>query len=237
MQGSSRISQGTARERLETLLASGGDAKAALVGRLLDGKVDPAVVDLVASLVRSRWTGARDLGQTAEELAVSAVVAGAESAGRADRVEDELFRFERTVDGDPQLASALADRTASAQRKRQLVADLLHDKVAPETEVLVDRVVLHPRGQHLARALVELGRLASERRQQLVANVIVALPLDVDQHDRLAAALQRMYGKTVHLNVDVVPDVLGGIRVEVGDEVLDGTVSRRLDDVRRSLGG
>ena len=76
---------------------------------------------------------------------------------------------------------------------------------------------------------------AALRRQQLVAHVVVALPLDADQRERLTAALQRQYGRNVHLNVDVDPEVLGGIRVEIGDEVLDGTISRRLQEARRQL--
>jgi F-type H+-transporting ATPase subunit delta len=79
--------------------------------------------------------------------------------------------------------------------------------------------------------------VAARRREQLVARVIVALPLDEAHRERLSQALQRMYGRHVHLNVDVDPEVLGGIRVEIGDEVLDGTVARRLDDARRRLAG
>lgn len=217
--------------------ARDGDAKAALVASLLDGKAPADVVDLVAGLVRARWSRSRDLADALEQLAVSAVVAAAESADRVDRVEDELFRFERTVDADPRLAAALHDRTASDQRKRQLLHDLLESKVAPETLILVTRAVLAPRGQNLDRTLEDSGRVAAARRQQLLARVRVASPLDSAHRERLAAALEGIYGKPVHLNVDVDPDVLGGIRVEVGDEVLDGTVARRLDDVRRRLGG
>ena len=78
-------------------------------------------------------------------------------------------------------------------------------------------------------------RLAADYRNKLVAHVRVALPLEPKQRERLTAALSELYGKRVHLNVDVDPSVLGGIRVEIGDEVLDGTVARRLDDVRRQL--
>ena len=54
---------------------------------------------------------------------------------------------------------------------------------------------------------------------------------------RLAAALARTYGREVHLNVIVDPDVIGGIRVEIGDDVIDGTVSTRLDEAGRKLAG
>lgn len=214
-----------------------GEAKAGLVARLLQGKVSADVVDLLSFMVRGRWSIARDLADAVEQLAGSAVIAGAEQAGRADRVEDELFRFERVVDADPRLARALADRSAPAASTSALLDELLAAKAAPETLVLVHRVVLSGRERNLDRALEGLVKLAAARREQLVAHVKVALPLAGDQRERLARALGQLYGKAVHLNVDVDPHVVGGLRVEIGDEVLDGTVSRKLEDVRRRLAG
>ena len=214
-----------------------GDAKAGLSTRLLAGKVPDGVVDLVAGLARSRWSRARDLADALEELAVISLVASAEAEGRLDRVEDELFRFRRMVAGDDELGNALSDRAATSERKVRLVEQLLAEKVAPETLRLVRQAVQAPRGLNLDTALAGYGQVAARRREQLVAHVVAALPLDEAQRGRLEEALRRAYGKAVHLNVDVDPDVLGGIRVEIGDEVLDGTVVRRLDDARRRLAG
>lgn len=214
-----------------------GDAKAGLVTRLLQGRASADVVELLQQMVRGRWSQTRDLADAVELLAGSAVVAGAERAERADRVEDELFRFERIVDADPRLARALADRSAPTSSKAALLDDLLRDKAAPETQTLVHRVVLSGRERNLDRALEGLVRLAAARREQLVAHVTVASPLADDHRRRLMAALTQLYGKAVHLNVDVDPRVVGGIRVEIGDEVLDGTMSRKLEDVRRRLAG
>jgi F-type H+-transporting ATPase subunit delta len=214
-----------------------GEAKAGLTTRLLQGRLDGGVVDLVAGMARSRWAQTRDLGDAIEELAVTALMAAAEAEGRLDRVEDELFRFDRTVAGDPQLRGALSDRRASAERRARLADQLLADKVAPETLRLVHQAVVAARGLSMDAALTRYGQIAAHRREQLVAHVVVALPLDEEQRARLTAGLQRMYGRAVHLNVDVDPEVLGGIRVEIGDEVLDGTVGRRLDDARRRLAG
>lgn len=212
-----------------------GEAKAGLVGSLLNGKVDDAVVDLVAGLARSRWAQSRDLPDAVELLAVTAEVAAAQERGELERLEDELFRFRRTVDGDPGLRSALTDRTASPERKAALVSTLLEHKVAPATLRLARQSVLAARGLRLDAVLTTYGEIAARRREQLVAHVVVALPLDADQRERLTAGLRRQYGREVHLNVDVDPDVLGGIRVEIGDEVLDGTIARRLDDARQRL--
>jgi F-type H+-transporting ATPase subunit delta len=212
-----------------------GESKSALVARLLDGKASADVVAVVQSTVRGRWSRSGDLPDALEQLAGTAVIAGAEAAGRADRVEDEIFRFEWVVDGDPELARAMADRSAPSESKTQLLRDLLSSKAAPESEILISRTVLAQRGRNLDQALEQLVDLAAARREQLVAHVRVAAELSDDHRARLAAALTELYGKQVQLNVDVDPQVVGGIRVEIGDEVLDGTVARKLDDVRRRL--
>ena len=227
-------SSGSLRRALTDPARSEHD-KAALVVRLLEGKVEDVVVDLVAGLARSRWARSRDLADTVELLAASSVLVAAQQGGELDRVEDELFRFRRTIDADLPLRSALTDPRASAQRKVALITALLQAKVAPATLRLVRQAVTAPRGLHLDAALTAYGAVAARRREQLVAHVVVAMPLDQAQRERLSAALRREYGRDVHLNVDVDPEVLGGVRVEIGDEVLDGTISRRLQDARRAL--
>jgi F-type H+-transporting ATPase subunit delta len=81
------------------------------------------------------------------------------------------------------------------------------------------------------------SKIAADRRERFVATVRSAAPLSESDRSRLAAALERQYGRPVHLNVVVDPDVLGGLRVEVGEEVIDGTVANKLDDARRRLEG
>ncbi len=77
---------------------------------------------------------------------------------------------------------------------------------------------------------------AAARRQQVVAQVVAAVPLTVDQRGRLEAALRRRYGR-VRLNVDVDPEVIGGVRVQIGSELVDGTVVARIEEARRRLAG
>jgi F-type H+-transporting ATPase subunit delta len=213
------------------------DAKAALVHRLLDGKVSSQVVELLVELVRGRWGAATDLSDATEWLAVEAVVAAADRAGRLDAVEDELFRFARAVAGNLDLRDAFSVRTVGADRKGELVRHLLNGKVSPETLLLAVQASTSPRGLRTEQALERYVEAAAARRKQLVAHVVVARPLAEDQRERLAAALQRVYGRAPRLNVDVDPDVVGGLRVQVGGELIDGTMLGRLDDARRRLAG
>ncbi|MDP9444542.1 MAG: F0F1 ATP synthase subunit delta [Actinomycetota bacterium] len=216
--------------------ASDPDAKVRLVRAILAGRLSDAAVDVAAEAVRHRWSAGRDLADTLEYAGVVAEVSAAEQAGQADELEDELFRFGRVVVGDRGLRRTLDDRRVAVERKRALVRGLLEDRATPASVRLVEQAAAG-RQRSFAVALEEFQELAAARRHRLVATVRAAQPLPEHDKQRLADALARQYGRAVHLNVVVDPTLLGGLRVEIGDDVIDGTVSSRLDDARRRLAG
>lgn len=211
------------------------ETRAGLADRLFEGKIGENTHEVVRSLVRQRWSAERDLADATSQLASEAVLTGAHSAGRIDQVEDELFRFERTVAGSPELRDAFADPKRSGNDKVGLVATLLQGKVAPETLYLARRAAEHPRGQRFERVLETYIETAARLREQLRATAFVAHPLADDQRDRLAVALKEIYRRDVQVNVIVDPRVVGGIRVHIGDEVIDGSLASRLDEARRLM--
>ncbi|MES4888946.1 F0F1 ATP synthase subunit delta [Streptomyces sp. NPDC096012] len=221
--------------RVLTDPAQPGEAKAELVRRLIGGQVSGATVDLVSGLVRSRWSQPRDLVDALEELANIADLTAAEKTDTLDDVEDELFRFGRIVSSSPDLRAALTDRAVGPQAKAELVHRLLGGRAKPVTERLVTRLVIAPRGRSLEAGLESLSKLAAERRDRMVAVVTSAVPLSEGQKQRLGAALTKLYGRRMHLNLDVDPEVLGGVRVQVGDEVINGSLADRLDEVARRM--
>jgi F-type H+-transporting ATPase subunit delta len=229
-------SQGSLR-RVLTDPGREAEARTAAVTGLLTGKLSAETVSLVGRLVAQRWSRAGDLADALELLAVDALVIAAEQDGVLGSLEDELFRFERTVDANPDLRDALSDRRADPQAKAALISSLLQGKATDATVRLARQAVLHPRGRRLTRTLELYLAEAAARREQTVAHATVAVPLSAAQHDRLVAALSAMMGRTVQLNVDVDPSVVGGLRVEIGDEVIDGTISGRLEEARRRLAG
>jgi F-type H+-transporting ATPase subunit delta len=213
------------------------DAKAGLVRSVLGGKVSAGTLILTEAVARARWSGAGDMVDSVERLAVEATVAAAEREGRLDDVEDELFRFVRILDATPALRQALSDGGAPSASKDALLASLLGDRTAPATQRLVRQAATAPRGRSLDVVLRDYGQVAADRRSRLVARVRVAAPLLETQRTRLASALQRLYGREIHLDVDVDPRVLGGVEVSVAGEIVDGTVLNRLQDARRRLAG
>jgi F-type H+-transporting ATPase subunit delta len=211
------------------------EARAGLAETLLAGKVSEEATSLVAAAAAARWSAPGDLTDAVEQLAAQAVVAAAEREGRLDDLEDELFRFGRIVASQPELRIALTNPFASPDRKRQLLAQLLASQVTPETLRLVTEAATNPLGRSMDVSMEEYAKLAARRRERLVAEVHVAVPLSEEQRRRLASALASTYGHQVHLNVVLDPRVEGGMTVRVGDELIDGSVATRLAEARRRL--
>lgn len=217
--------------------AQPGEAKAALARRLLGGQLGPDSVDLVSGMVRARWSQSRDLVDALEELADTADLTAAERTGTLDEVEDELFRFGRIAAGSSELRAALSGRAGGDTAKAGLLHTLLGGRAKPVTERLVTRLVTAPRGRSLEGGIESLSKLAAARRGRTVAEVVSAIPLSETQKRRLGDALARIYGRPVHLNLDVDPTVLGGVRVRIGDEVINGSIADRLDEASRRMAG
>lgn len=210
------------------------EARSGLVRDLLAGKVDDAALDLVAGAAGRRWTHGADLPDALERLSEIAHVISAGAQG--DQVADELFSLNRVLSDHPELRGALADPTRSVGDKEALLDSLLEGKVLPATVALAKQGVGGTYGP-LGSALSAYRALAAEVHGEGVATVYVARPLTDDQTNRLNAALAKQYGRKVHANVVLDPAVLGGVRVEIGDDVIDGTIVARLDDARRRMAG
>jgi F-type H+-transporting ATPase subunit delta len=215
--------------------AQPAERRAQLVTNIFEDKVSPATLDLLGEIARLRWGGSLDLAAAIEELAVVSIAAGAEAEGRLDDLEDELFRFGRIAAAEVELRRVLVDPRVPGERKADLVTTLLEGRTTAGTLRLVTEAVTNPRGRSLERELELFGRVAAERRSRLIALVRTATELSEDQRTRLAATLSAQYDRDVHVNIEVDPTVLGGISVKIGDEEIDGTIARRLADVRRRI--
>lgn len=213
-----------------------GEDKAALARAVL-ASADPRVAAVVAEFARGRWSSEDDLVDGVEEVACDAVLASAQAEGTLEQVEDELFRFDRTLVGERELRRALIDRQAGPEQRAALARRILEGRAQPQTTQLVERAAYGPRGRTMSRMLGRMGRLSARRRELLVASVTAATELSAAQAERLSAVLGRTYGRPVQLAVAVDPHVIGGMRVKVGAQVVDSTVLSRLDEVRRRLAG
>lgn len=221
--------------RLLADASSPEDARADLVRRLFGSQLSQPTVDLVSELARKRWSTARDIVTGAEGLARRTAIAIADRNGSLDEVEDQLFRFGRVVAREPQLASLLGDAARPVEGRVQLLDSVLGEKVYPVTATLLREAVRLPRSRHLDVVAEELAELAAARRDRSVAKVRTPVELSSEQETTLAETLGRMYGRTISLQVELDRSLLGGLVVQVGGEVIDGSVAGRLAAARRSL--
>lgn len=212
-----------------------GEGRVGLLRVLLADRVGEDTLSLLAALVGGRWSAPSELLSGCEQLGVEALLAQAERAGTLAEVEDELFRFSQVLAGDPALAAAVGDRTVPVARRAVLVDELLGGKATDVTVRAVQVALGGFGGRTVAGALIRLVELAAARRDRAVAYVTVATPLSEAQEQRLGRALAARYGRDISLRTTVDPRVLGGVRVQVGADLYDGTIARRLTEARTAL--
>lgn len=164
------------------------------------------------------------------------LVAVAAAEGDLATVEEDLFRFARTLEGSDELRSVLTDEAIPAGRRLGVITDLLGGRASPLSAALVSTVVAAGRARQLPEIVDRFVQRSAASRDRAVAEVRSAVPLEGDQRDRLAEALGRATGKAVEVRVVVDPDVLGGLVAQIGDTVIDGSVRSRLDELRERIG-
>ena len=209
-------------------------AKGTLIKDLLASKVGTAAVGLLTELSALRWSGAKDLVQVIEQLAIEAEATAANISGDLDRVENEMFIVSTTISNSSEIRKAFKSDAQSA--KAQLAADLLKNASSSTTK-LVSQMVNSWRGRSIESAFADYQWALAARRNRVIALVRIAAPISQAQQDRLAAALNKQVGQPVRMNIEIDPAVLGGVSVKFADEMVDGSVSNRLAGAARALAG
>jgi F-type H+-transporting ATPase subunit delta len=209
-------------------------AKGVFIKDLLASKVGKATVGLLTDLSALRWSGAKDLVQVIEQLAIEAEATAANISGELDRVENEMFVISNTISNSSELRKAFKSDAHVA--KTQLAAELLKNASSSTTK-LVSQMVNAWRGRSIESAFADFQWALAARRNRVIALVRVAAPMSQAQQDRLEAALNKQVGQPVRMNIEIDPTVLGGVSVKFADEMVDGSVSNRLAGAARALAG
>ncbi|MGH4013431.1 MAG: F0F1 ATP synthase subunit delta [Pseudonocardiaceae bacterium] len=219
------------------------DSSAPAAGRramaegLLHSKASRLAIETISEAVALRWSRPLDLVDGVEELARQALLALAERDDSLSDVEDELFRFGRSLAAEPRLAVLLGDESAPVARRLELLDTVLAGRARPVTRLLLEQAVRAPRRRHLDEIVEELVERAAARRERSVAHVSAGGPLSDQQEQRLLDALSRVYQRSISLKVELDPELLGGLVIRVGDEVIDGSVAGRLEKASQWLPG
>lgn len=206
------------------------EARKSLVAAAFAKASAPAAA-VLAAVAAERWSSPADLVSGLEELAIRAA---AISSGDAD-VSGELFGVVRLVANNPELELALGSRLGSGEVKTSLAQRLLERRVSPATALIVGALVRTPRDRRVRTLLNRASKIVADARGQVVATVHTAASLSEAQRTKLEQALSGRYGRTVTVNEVIDPEIVGGLRVQVADDVIDGSVSSRLAELRHSL--
>ena len=160
-------------------------------------------------------------------------VASAESNGA--QVEDEIYRFSQVLQSSEELKSTLSDASIPSARRQQIVEDLLDGQATQTTVALVSMIVAAGMGSDIKAIADRVVGLGAESRDKAVVEVYSVVDLSSDQQQRLAAALKSATGKDVEMKIIIDESVMGGLLVQIEDEVIDGTVRTRLKQLREAF--
>lgn len=207
-------------------------ASRASIVKALFGAYTPAAQAVLESLAGQRWSYEGDLVSGIERLGIRALAA---SAPKTASIDDELFAFSTAVASNPDLELALGSRLGAPEGKVGLVEALLAGKASKQTVAILSALVARPNGRRIAGLIRYAATIVAEESAESIATVTVAAPLSAAQTERLAKALSARHGSTVRINELVEPGILGGMRVQIGDEVTDGSIASRLADLRPRL--
>ena len=213
------------------------EAKKQLVSRVLGGRVGPTTIDLIDTAIASRWSKTGDFIRAIEHVARLSLLTKAERDHQAEEVAEQLFRFSRVMESQPQLTTLLGDYSRPAAERVSLLRGVL-DRASgtnPTAGTLLAHTVELLRGERADEAVQDLAEIAVARRGEVVADVSAAADLSDSQRRRLTEILTRIYHTPVSLQLVVNPALLGGLSVAVADEVIDGTLSSRLDAAATKL--
>ncbi|WP_022893139.1 F0F1 ATP synthase subunit delta [Agromyces subbeticus] len=208
--------------------------KRALVEAVFGARIPAEAASLLVSLASRRWSSGDDFLAGIEEIGIRVA---AESAAEGVDIDAELFAFERAVAGDAELELALGSKLGDPAAKTKIVDRLLAGKAAPQTVVIVNHLVQQPRGRRIGELLRHGASVVADQRGFDIATVTSAVPLSAAQLGRLEQGLAAQAGRRVRFDTIVDPAVLGGIRVQIGDDVIDGSVASRLSSLRQKLAG
>lgn len=208
-------------------------ARAKVVADVFGGRLGAPAVSLLTTTVEQRWSDADDLVDGIEQIAVRAAAIAEPDAD----IEGELFQVTRMIAENPELELALGSRRGDAAKKGELITQLLGGNASSATTLIASSLVQQPRERRIRQVLNRAMRLVADERGRTVATVVAARPLSAEQSTRLAAILSAKYGRNVSLNTVVDPQVVGGIRVQIADDVIDASIASRLADLRQRLTG
>ena len=159
----------------------------------------------------------------------------AHAEGVVSRIEEELFRLRELLKTNPDLLQFLKDPNIKHEGKRKALGDIFGGRVHPLVLSTLLTLSDQARAGRLLTIIEEYSTVATAARQTVTGSVTTAITLDNATLGRLGTELSRITGKNVQLLQRVDPGILGGAIIQVGEQIIDGSLRRKLDQIQTKL--
>lgn len=207
-------------------------AKRSLARRVFGERIGIGANNVLDAAVSQKWESEQQLINAIQDAGIRAV---AQVSGAHERIGNELDSFLEAISSNGELELALGSRLAGGAGKVALIERLFARSLSAETLDILRSLVTLPSSQRIRRLTTTARASVADQAGRQVATVTVARALPGAQLERLRAALTKRFGHDVAVNQVIDPSVVGGMRVEFGDEVIDDTAAARLKNLRLQL--
>lgn len=198
------------------------------------GKFSPESREIISFLVFTKWSNSADLLLGLEELAIRAIANNSSAVGG---IVEDLLAVSDFVHSNPDVELAVGSKRASSLSKMTLLSDLVGKSISAEAEEILRHLVCVPRGRRFGKMVQHAAETVANQKNLGLAVVTVPKPMSSEQREKIESLLFKRYSKKHHLIERLKADLIGGARIKVGNYVIDGSISSKLQDLRARLVG
>lgn len=210
--------------------------KVAVVKTLIGDQAHPLVMEIMSDLVSRRWSRVSDIANAVEDFGVDGMMYYADYTNTTLQVSIELAELHSALLNLPVVRTKLYDATVSSEARVKLLYSLIGDAdFTKVTKRLAEHATCNLRNRRYLQTIQWLINKFSRHMGESMVTVTTATPLSKEQVEKLIAIYSAKTGHPVHINSVVDPTVMGGMRVQVGDEVTDNTVVAQLQHLQRTV--
>ncbi len=210
--------------------------KVAVLKELLGDNAHPMTMEIMTDLVSRRWSRARDIANAVEDFGVDAMMYYADATDATLQVSIELSELHSALLNLPVVRSKLYDYQATSEARVRLFREVFSGKTLNKVTMrLAEHATCNLRRRRYLETIQWLINKFSRHMGESMVTVTTATPLKKEQIKRLVEVYSAKVGRQVHINSVVDPTVLGGMRIQVGDEVTDNTVVAQLQNLHRKV--
>ena len=210
--------------------------KVAVVKTLIGDQAHPLVMEIMSDLVSRRWSRVSDIANAVEDFGVDGMMYYADYTNTTLQVSIELAELHSALLNLPVVRTKLYDATVSSEARIKLLYSLIGDAdFTKVTKRLAEHATCNLRNRRYLQTIQWLINKFSRHMGESMVTVTTATPLSKEQVEKLIAIYSAKTGHPVHINSVVDPTVMGGMRIQVGDEVTDNTVVAQLQHLQRTV--